>query len=173
MSACSKLASNMLSLQVSGARLSCLDEHEQRWSIEIADIILIAEYTTDEGPHLDDYFLVFVTVENGIPFFSKCTFYAEGRDEVFECLLKTFDMPVEFKLCSSTAWASSVLWPRDLAGNEYFKFSKVRPSDLGSKIRKILLGPQLEYKISDSMRTYIDDATAKRTPGRGEPEDLK
>jgi hypothetical protein len=155
----------MLSLQVSGARLCCLNEHEQRWSIEIADIILIAEYTTDEGPYLDDYFLVFVTVEKGKPFFSKCTFYAEGTDEAFECLRKKFDMPMEFKLCSSTAWTSSVLWPRSLVGNEYFKFSKVQPSDIGSRIRKIVLGPQLEYTISDSMRIYIDDAAARRTPG--------
>ena len=160
--ACSTLAINMLSLQVSGSKLCCLDASEPQWSLEIADIVLIAEFTTDEGPGVDDYFLVFVTAESGKPFFSQCTFYAEGVDEALEYLRSRFNMPIDLNLCSSTVWASHVLWPRNLAGDDYFKFSEVQASGLGSRIRKAVLGPQLEYAISDQIRTYIGDAVAKR-----------
>jgi hypothetical protein len=47
------------------------DSGGHSWSVPIDTIILIAEYTTDEGPWFDDYFVTFVTVENGQTFFRR------------------------------------------------------------------------------------------------------
>ncbi len=47
--------------------------------------MLIAEYTTNEGPHVDDYFLVFVTVEENKLFslLAPFTWTAEMRLYLF------------------------------------------------------------------------------------------
>src|SRR5262249_25546280 len=67
-----------LCLRVDGSSLECNDDSGfTRWSLSIQTIVLIAEYTTNEGPWLDDYFLVFVTVEEGKLYFSTCSFYAD------------------------------------------------------------------------------------------------
>lgn len=50
------------------------------WTLAFEDIVLMAEYKTDEEPDLDDYFLVFVTFEDGATFYATATFYSEGRE---------------------------------------------------------------------------------------------
>jgi len=45
---------------------------------------------TNEGPDVDDYFLVFVTVEDGKLYFSNCPFYSSGRDEALSILRERF-----------------------------------------------------------------------------------
>jgi hypothetical protein len=126
------------------------------WSVEIKDIVLIAEYTTNEGPYVDDYYLVFVTIEDGKAYFASCSFYVDGRDEVFHSLKEQFGIASEFGLLQSTEWASRVMWPVHLAGSDYFQFDEVKPVSLLEKLRKALIGPQLEYKLSISIREYIE-----------------
>jgi hypothetical protein len=61
-------------------------ENALLWSTSTKDVVLLAEYTTSEGPYLEDYFLVFVTVENGKRYFATASFYSNGRDEVIKQL---------------------------------------------------------------------------------------
>jgi len=145
-----------LRLRVDGSSLKCNnDSGTTRWSPQIETIVLISEYTTNEGPQLDDYFLVFVTVEDGQLYFSTCSFYADGRDEVVASLGERLGSSIELGLANSTDWKSRVLWPPELAGTEYFTFKEVQAETLSEKARKGLLGPALEYSISRTVRDYL------------------
>jgi len=144
------------SLEISDSRLIYRDgEISEIWAVGVKDIVLIAEYTTDEGPQADDYYLVFASVEAGKAWFSTCSFYSDGTDAVFRTLRAQFGMPLEFGLLRSTHWDSRVIWPVHLAGSDYFQFTAVDPVGIWEMIRKALLGPQFEYKPTEAVWSLI------------------
>ena len=82
------------------------------WSLPVEEIRLIAEYTNSDGPHLDDYFLVFMTAaENG---WHEASFYAKGRDTVLSALSAMLGSPIECGLCDSVEYKTRILWPAHL-----------------------------------------------------------
>jgi len=104
---------------------------ETSWSVPIGQIVLIAEYTNDKGPYCDDYFLVFVWIDDGKVNFAECSFYAEGSSEIVSTLGKEFGMRMELGLAHSTEWDSRVIWPPELAGGAYFEFHEAVPRKFG------------------------------------------
>ncbi len=143
-------------LEINGMTLTCSDDSGTTlWSLQIEDIVLMAEYTTDEGPWLDDYYLVLVTVEENQLYFSTCSFYADGRDEVLSSLRERLGSPIELVLPGYTDWNSRVLWPHEMAGREYFTFTDVPAATLRDKAKKWLSGPTHEYAISRTVRDYL------------------
>jgi len=153
----------MIGLEVCDSKLYCYgDKHEKKlllerepiWSVEIRDIVLVAENTTDEGPYCDDYFLIFATKSC----IYRSTFYAEGLDAVFETLDERFSMPLRLQFSSSTHWASRVIWPAHLEGSDYFQFTEVKPNNIVSTMHKALLGPQLEYRVAEPIRKFLNEA---------------
>ena len=126
------------------------------WTAAAKDIVLMAEYTTNEGPYVDDYFLVFVTVENGTRYFATASFYSEGCDEVIKQLAEQWKTPIELGLANSTNWKSRVVWPSALAGQEYFEFVEIQPNTFMTKLRKAAFGPVYEYFPCQSVRAFLD-----------------
>jgi hypothetical protein len=86
------------------------------WSIRISDIKLIGEYTTANGPYIDDYFLVFLTAPEGGWY--EASFYAKGRDGALELLGKKLGALIEAALYSSTDYKTRIIWPPKLKGQE-------------------------------------------------------
>jgi hypothetical protein len=143
-------------LRIKGSSLECSnDSRTTRWSLQIEDIALMAEYTTSEGPCLDDYFLVFVTVEGNKLYFATCSFYADGRDAALANLQEHLGSPIELVLAGSTEWNSRVLWPPEMVGREYFTFTEVPAETLRDKVKQLLSGPAHEYAISRTVRDYL------------------
>ena len=145
-------------LRVRQSDLECLGTSAKLlWTLTIDSIILIAEYTTNEGPHVDDYFLVFVTAEENKLFFSTCSFYVDGRDEALSVLQERLGSPIQLGLQGSTEWRSQVAWPARIAGSEYFTFAEIPPKTLLERVKKRLLGPAQEYAISKPVRNYLEE----------------
>lgn len=142
-------------LELQGTRLRCLAEAGERWSVEVCDLILIAEYTTDEGPYADDYFLVFVSLRDGKLVSAECSLYAQGRDEAMHALGERLGDAIAWRLFGSTVWASNVLWPPSLAGAEYLTLSAVQPAGWGAWWRRLLRGQEHERRLSDGVRAYL------------------
>jgi hypothetical protein len=141
----------MVFLGISGRTLHCRsDAADPGWSIRTGDIVLVAEYTTDAGPAVDDYFLVFVTREGAELFYSSVTMRATGINPVVEELEKQLGGSLELKLYSSTRWASRVVWPPHLANVEYLEPEAVpQPDGLAERLLRSLRGVQPEYRVSD------------------------
>jgi hypothetical protein len=125
------------------------------WTVPVRDIVLVAEYTTNQGPTADDYYLVFVWAANGVLRFATADFYAAGCFETVNLLAKQWGTNLEFGLIHSTDWASRVMWPPELAGQEYFEFREARPKTLGERLRKIALGPAIEYSPCETVRAFL------------------
>jgi len=157
------MTTTTLTLRIRGAELEYSNAGAICWTLPIDSIVLIAEYTTNEGPHLDDYFLVFVTVEHCALYFATCSFYAEGRDDVLSTLREHLASPFQLELTGSTDWESRVVWPDKVAGKEYFSFRALPPKTLTEKIEKKLLGESFEYSISHEIQEYLKEQLISRS----------
>jgi hypothetical protein len=150
----------MVYLGISGATVYCRsDSGDPGWSINISDIVLMAEYTTDEGP-ADDYYLVFVTREAGELFYSSATLSASGINPVLEALEKHFEYSLELKLASVASWASRVLWPPQLAGLEYLEAEDVPPAQgwrelLFRKVKRVRPGYRVSRRLLQSLSSQL------------------
>ena len=152
--------SNLEFLDASGAAL---------WSLPVHSIVLLAEYTTNEGPYVDDYFLVFVTAEDGKLYFSSSTFYAAGRDEALSRLQEQLGTRIRLELQGTAEWRSRVVWPSDMAGRQYFTFTPVPADTLLERLKKKLLGTTYEYTIAEDVRNYLREQLTIRFPQSPEP----
>jgi hypothetical protein len=132
------------------------------WQLPVAAIAILAEYTTLNGPFLDDYFVVFASVENQEWIVRTATFYADGCDEVLEALSAHWGAPLQFGLSHSTDWNSRVIWPEELAGQDYFTFTEVPPQSLLERLRHFCVGKVFEYSPSSAVRGYIN--SGRRRP---------
>jgi hypothetical protein len=129
---------------------------EPIWTTSVKSLVLMAEYTTNEGPYIDDYFLVFVTVENGSQYFATASFYSDGRDEVVKQLAEQWAAAIELGLANSTDWKSRVVWPPELVGHDYFEFVEVQPNNVLARLRKATFGPVYEYFPCKSVRAFLN-----------------
>lgn len=130
------------------------------WQLRISNLVLIAEYTTDEGPYIDDYFLVFWTRENGELLKAECSFYAEGRDLALAEAGRVLGVQLDLGLASSTEWNSRVIWPEELRGKPYYEFTNVPRVGFWQEILSGFLGDALEYKMTTEVRGFLMQSPA-------------
>jgi hypothetical protein len=95
------------------------------WGLNLAAVRIIGEFTNQNGPFLDDYFVCFAT---GLGEWLEASFYAEGREEFLRALEGKLAVRLELGLCHSADFASRVLWPASLAGEPMFRFDEM-PTD--------------------------------------------
>ncbi|MBT65388.1 MAG: hypothetical protein CML13_19495 [Puniceicoccaceae bacterium] len=86
------------------------------------EVILLAEYTTSEGPMIDDHFIY--------------ALFSDGRDKSFpvedldkpssevKAIEEALDIPIECKLCNRTDFCSRAIYPRELSESEIFQIVK-------------------------------------------------
>ena len=125
------------------------------WDVAIENLVLIAEYTTNEGPMRDDYFLVFWSFEQGQLFEMKCSFHAVNAIETMEGLLKKLNARTALGLASSTEWESSILWPVKLVEKPYFEKVELVPETLKARVFKAIFGPSWEFPRTPEVQAYL------------------
>lgn len=123
------------------------------WSLPIKSVRVVGEFTNDHGPHLDDYFLVFLSGKPIEQF--HASLYAKGRDEFLMKLSAALPGMDGLALSSSTDWKSRVLWPPDLQGKPLFEFC--RPVHGAGVVGKIAsaLDSRIEIRISEHVHGLI------------------
>lgn len=147
----------MVSVAVADDKLYCRDRSDgSGWAIRAEDIVLVAEYTTTDGPNDDDYFLVFVTRENEEVFYSIVTMAAAGMSEALQALEQHLHAPLELTLESCRQRASCVLWPKDLAGTAYFEYVEVEPAGVWEKVRAQFRGKRIKERVADRVVRHLN-----------------
>lgn len=84
------------------------------WTVNLSDVRIIGEYTTESGPFVDDYFLVFLTAEQSGWY--EASLYATGLESFLTEVGVALGAPIRLGLCSSTAWRTRVVWPPTVEG---------------------------------------------------------
>jgi hypothetical protein len=143
-------------LRIKGENLELLDSKgTPRWALPVKSVVLIAEYTTNEGPYADDYFLVFVTAEESQLYFSTCPVSSAGIEEGLNLLQQRLGSSIQLELQGCTEWRSRVAWPPEMQGTEYFTFKPTPAETFAQRIKKRLLGPTYEYGIARAVQEYL------------------
>jgi hypothetical protein len=129
------------------------DMMKTRWKIPINKIKIIAEYTNQDGPFFDDYFLVFaISSEEQL----TASFYAEGRGAVLVELGKILNVELKFSLLNSADFKSCVMWPPDLSGEEFLEFYILPPKSFIGRITRKLIGVWCNYqRLAPKIKSYL------------------
>jgi hypothetical protein len=112
-------------LRFDNSVIACTSQHYSSFSLPLAEVAVIGEFTTDNGPVIDDWFLVFVR-RDGSEWF-EASMYAGGIESLREQLSAALGSSIIGSLAASTDFASRIIWPVALAGRPLFTFS---PSQL-------------------------------------------
>jgi len=139
---------------------------ELKWALPLDHLVLIAEYTTNQGPYVDDHFVVFVTIESEEIYFLSCSFYAEGRKSVLNDLANRLGAGCESGLTGASAglteWNSRVVWPPHMLGKPLFTFTSAPPPHVRNALLNRVLGKAYAYAISANVREYIEAERCNR-----------
>jgi hypothetical protein len=120
------------------------------WTVKLADVRLIGEYTTADGPFVDDYFLVFLTAEKGGWY--EASLCATGMERFLTELGVALGAPTRLALCSSTAWRTRVVWPPTVEG-EPLLTTVPRATRLG-RLWQSITG-QRDLVLSDAAKSLL------------------
>lgn len=97
------------SVSIADGVLTYRSEHCGTWSIHLSEVRKIEEFTSSDGPWLDDYFYCFHTVSKEEV---SASFYAEGWSAVWPELEQVFPGLGQAGLCDSTSCRTRILWPQ-------------------------------------------------------------
>jgi len=124
------------------------------WEIPITEVVAFGEYTTDNGPYIDDWFMVFVTRDFG---WVEASNYCEDRDEVRTKLAKHWSLEsLSGKLWGSTTFNNRVIWPLDLAELPLFEF-KERPQSAWENVKSFGMG-LIDKNLTQEVRNHLQIA---------------
>jgi hypothetical protein len=136
-------------------------EGNSLWQMPLERIVLLAEFTNDEGPKREDHFLVFWSFEEGELHRALAGFHAEGREETIKSLSDYWQIELKLELAASGQWASRVVWPKELEDHQYLGLEEIPAATLRQKIRGALFGPVQHYlpteEVSEYLRRYNPD----------------
>lgn len=122
------------------------------WILSVSDIRLIGEYTTANGPYIDDYFFVFLTaIEGG---WHEASFYALGGAEALHGLGEELGAILEPGLCNSAHYKTRIMWPSNWRGQELMK---VAPQKNTGLIPRILSSGSFDIIPSKAMREVFGE----------------
>jgi hypothetical protein len=105
------------------------------WTVPVEEIRVIAEFTTSDGPALDDYFLAFVTSTHD---WVSAPVYAVGCHDALLSLGRRLGADLAFGLCDRATWSSRVIWPPELTGYPAFNLSRAPDAGVLSRILPVV-----------------------------------
>lgn len=140
-------------LRFDGELITYTSRHYGSFSVPLSEVVVIGEFTTDNGPFIDDWFIVFVH-RSGSEWF-EASMYAEGNEAVRDRLSAALGSTIIGGLAASTDFASRILWPSALAGRPLFTFSPVTASSIIRRIQLSML-PEVSHGLSPDALSAIE-----------------
>ena len=129
------------------------NQSERIGEIVISDIRLIGEYTTAEGPVLDDWFIVFFMSKDDC---RQVSAYAKGIMDVLDQVGKSVGGQVLPGLAASAEWATRLIWPQEVEGKPMWNMEELKPETFGEKVKAFLgLGHPARAVLSDAAATVL------------------
>ena|ERR1700722_2043331 len=128
-------------------------EEKELWRLPLAKLRAIGEYTTSEGPYLDDYFIVFVSDKAD---FCTASFYADGRIPFLLTLSEKIGDKINLGLSNSANWKTRGVWPKAIEGQEFLhRIPEPKAKNLKGKLRQFL-HPRASLKLTQPVIEIIN-----------------
>ncbi|MBL4587303.1 MAG: hypothetical protein JKX84_09655 [Flavobacteriales bacterium] len=120
--------------------------------ILVSEIKVIGEFTTADGPYIDDWFITIMTKDH----WYELPMYAIGMDEVLTELSRKLNAPLQTKFVNSTEWKTRVMYPVKLEGKALYDWVDLEPKSIWERFRE-LIGFQKSIRRSTSEVNQILD----------------
>jgi hypothetical protein len=130
------------------------------FSIALSDVALIGEFTTESGPFIDDWFMVFVPCSR--PDWFEASMYAQGGKEFREQLSSALASPIHGSLAASTNFCSRIIWPTDFADRPLFTFAPVKDPGVFRRLQLAVL-PEVSHRLSADVISAIQRKRVKES----------
>ena len=138
-------------LRLRNHELQFVRNGEVVWHFAIADLLLVAEYTNDQGPWRDDYYFVFGV---GRPAVYYEVELGSGLNALAE-LSTELGVRLEPGLANSTDWQSRVLWPPALVGRALFdRHEQSRPAGAWNRLKDRVI-PRHDAIFDEMVAEYL------------------
>ncbi|MDQ6635508.1 MAG: hypothetical protein M3Z10_12235 [Gemmatimonadota bacterium] len=105
------------------------------WELAASDIALVGEYTTADGPFIDDYFFAFVRNDGAV---FQASFYAAGGNATLDALGAALGGRITAGLCNSATWRSRVIWPAALEGLPLFELRERTDGSIWHRLQRVM-----------------------------------
>jgi hypothetical protein len=139
-------------LSLSDKILSYASDEYGSWGVALTEVVAFGEYTTDNGPFIDDWFVVFVTQNLE---WLEASNYCRGCHEVREALRQIWaaESLHQDTLIGSTEFDSVAIWPESVRGHRLFQFTQRQQSIL-QRIRSFGLNP-VDKDIAPTIKNML------------------
>jgi hypothetical protein len=131
-----------------------LREHGESWELAASEIAVVGEYTTAEGPFVDDYFFAFVRAD-GMVF--EASFYAAGGNATLDALGTALGGRLTAGLRNSATWCSRVIWPPTLEGAPLFELREREVRSLWHRVRRAFGLGAVDAVLTDQVAQYLEE----------------
>ncbi len=133
------------------------------WRLPVGAVKIVGEFTNDNGPFLDDWFLIFVTAEQG---WYEASMSAEGTKEfLHELAMRLGADNLLVELAGATDYDSRILWPAALRGEPLFDITSVA-IPWWRKLLRFGAG-ELSIRLSRSAKEHAGQVDVSASAGAG------
>lgn len=136
-------------IDLAGDRLSYTPPHGTGWSLDLAEVRLIAEETIEAMG--DDWFIHLALQSEWYSF----PFYAAGFQDVWDRLAERFP-GMKLELFRSASFASRVLWPPQLRGQPLFDY---QPEPNPPLWRRLTGFGRIESTLTPTVSSFLAGAS--------------
>lgn len=139
-------------LAIKGSLITFESDFYSSWIFKISDILIIGEFTNQDGPHLEDHFLLFIN-KTGNSF--EAPVNAKGFNSVWNHLADILNLPKGLYLQGETDFASQVLYPESIRGQPIFDYVDKSSSSFFGRIFSVLGGGEIESHFTNNIKKYV------------------
>ena len=119
--------------------------------LPIKEIKFIGEYTTSNGPFIDDWYLVLYCKN----FFKEISMYADGMDKTLSFLSSHYNFDIKTNLANSSTFNTRILYPSELLGAPFWEIKIKESNTLLGKIKKALGFKNKEILQTDLVNNFL------------------
>lgn len=123
----------------------------QPWNLPVEELRLLGEYTNEDGPHAADHFLVFFG-SGGQAF--EVPVDANGTNSVLRELESILSISMQLELRLNTTFASRVIWPPQLSGQELF-IIREKTESLADRIKSAIGFGKVELDLRPNIARHV------------------
>jgi hypothetical protein len=143
---------NSKRIWIEGSLINYQWRNSSRWTLPIAELEVVGEYTDPNGPYVDDFFLVFIARPEHLWY--EASFYADGTDEFLKELGRQLGAEIACGLLNSTDYNSRVMWPPEVEGIELFEFVPVESHGMCEKLKHRLI-PEYNFALTSKIKGFL------------------
>lgn len=104
------------------------------FSIPVTEIKVIGEFTTNNGPYLDDWFLTIITATD----WYEIPLDVIGTYQLLTDLGQKLGTAMSFQLTNSTEWKTRIMFPDNFKDKELYQIVSIAPMTILEKAKKII-----------------------------------